>query len=255
MSVFSKQPVDSSEATETPMTDTSTGAQSAAKPELIVYGTGAMAVVYASYFSSHFQIKAYCVEQTYCHRQTFAGLPLYPFESVSQFLNPSEHVLVVAVGYRDMNHVRARISDQAARMGFSLASFIAPDLWRHDGVEIHSHCVILDHCSIHANCTIGENTFISSGVNLGHDCNVGKNVWINSGVTLAGGVGVGNHCFLGINSSVAQGVKLAAGTYVGANTLVSNSTEENQVVVSAVGEVYPLDSRVFLAMMENQNAS
>lgn len=220
-------------------------------PPLIIYGNGAMARVYASYFSSLYTVVAFTVARQYCLEQSYCGLPLYPFDELTRFIDPTQHHMVIAVGYTHMNQVRSEIAESAGGMGFPLASYIAPDLIPHTGVTVGQHSIVLDKCSLHCDSTIGDNTFISSGVHIGHDCAIGNNVWINSGVALAGGVRIGDNCFLGVNASVAHNVVLAPGTFVGANTLVTENTNDYQVVANAGGEVYPVDSRLYLTMMES----
>ncbi len=225
------------------------------KKPLIIYGNGAMASVYASYLSSVYEIVAFSVEQSFCQTKYFEEKPLIPFESIEQAFDPGDYHFVVAVGYAEMNQVRARISAFIKNKGYSMVQFVSPDLWRHAGVSIGENTVILDHCSLHCRSLVGNNVFIASGVQMGHDCQISDNVWINSGVVLAGGVSIGEGCFLGINASVAHGVSLAAGTFVGANTLLTKNTKPNQVVVSHYGEVYPVDSHVYLSLLEGQRVS
>ncbi|WP_317931650.1 DapH/DapD/GlmU-related protein [Halioxenophilus sp. WMMB6] len=230
----------------------SSGSTLAPRAPLVIYGNGAMAATYASYLQSSYEVVAYTVEDSCCHSNTFCNLPLVAFEALADHYPPQQHRLIVAVGYREMNDLRANISQRAWAMGFQPAQFIAPDLWLHTGVSIGQNSVVFDHCSIHCNSRVGDNTFIASGVHIGHDCNIGDNVWINSGVAIAGGVTVGDNCFFGVNASVAHGVVLAPGTFVGANTLVTRNTQANQVVVSEPGTVFELDSRTYLLLLEGR---
>ena len=219
---------------------------------LVIYGNGAMAATYASYLQRNFTIAAFTVEAIFCQSKNFCDLPLVPFETVADNYTPENHCMIIAVGYRDMNHLRAEISRKAWALGYEPATYVAEDLWLHKGVEIGRNSVVFDKCSLHVNAKIGDNSFIASGVHIGHDCRIGNNVWINSGVALAGGVVLGDSCFLGVNASVAHGVTLGEGTFVGANTLVTKNTEPYQVVVSAPGEAFELDSRTYLLMLEGR---
>ncbi|BFM06703.1 DapH/DapD/GlmU-related protein [Halioxenophilus aromaticivorans] len=221
---------------------------------LVIYGNGAMAAVYDSYFRTRGVI-AFTVESRFKHSDTFADRPLIAFEQLAETFVAEKTDVIVAVGYSAMNSIRARIADEVKAIGFQLGSYLAPGFSLHTGSSVGEHCVVLEHCSMHCHTRVGRNVFISSGVNIGHHCQIGSNVWINAGVALAGGVTIGDNCFLGVNASVAHGVTLAPGTYVGANTLVSKNTEDNQVVVTPAGEVYDLDSRVFLAALEAAHAN
>jgi sugar O-acyltransferase (sialic acid O-acetyltransferase NeuD family) len=223
--------------------------QSETQPNLVIYGNGAMAATFASYLEHSYNLVAFTVDRDFVVEPHYLDKPLVPFDELHSVYPPESHSVLVAVGYVQMNRLRDQITQRLVTLGYSLAQFIAPDLWLHKRVKIGDHCVILDHCSIHAGSSVGDNCFLSSGVNVGHDCCIGSNAWINSGVALAGNVQVGDNCFLGVNSSVAHGVTLAPGTYVGANTLVTTSTENNNVVISRSGEVYPVNSEVYLALL------
>lgn len=223
--------------------------QSEFQPNLVIYGNGAMAATFASYVEHRYNLVAFTVDREFVTESDHLGKPLIPFEELASHYSPENHCVLVAVGYVQMNRLREQVAQRLVALGYPLAQFIASDLWWHKGVKIGAHSVILDHCSIHTGSLVGDNCFLSSGVNVGHDCCIGNNTWMNSGVALAGNVRVGDNCFFGVNSSVAHGVTLAPGTYVGANTLVTTATENNQVVISKPGEVYPVNSEVYLALL------
>lgn len=224
------------------------------KKSLIIYGSGAMAAVYASYARYQFKVKAFTVERRFCHGNCCFDLDLIPFEAIEQQLSPQDYAMIIAVGYVEMNQVRARISREAKQKGYQLEQFVAPDLWQHEGVQFGENTMILDKSSVHCNTHIGNNVFIASGVNIGHDCKIEDNTWINSGVTLAGGVHIGAGSFIGINAAIAQDVILAPGTFVGANSLVTKNTDLNEVIVSEPGQIFPVHSRDYLALLEKSNA-
>src|SRR5690606_24951752 len=145
-------------------------------------------------------------------------LPLLPFSAVTRAFAPAEHSLIVAVGYLQMNALRRHKREEARAMGYTLASYVHPDVMRHDNTTIGEGCIILDHVSVHPGCRIEDGVFISSNVNIGHDCTVGEGSWINSGVAIAGGSRIGNDCFLGVNASVGHGVSIGERNYIAANT-------------------------------------
>lgn len=191
-------------------------------------------------------IAGFTVDDAYVEGDTFLGLPLVPFSELERHFPPATHAAIVAIGFIDMNRLRAqRHADLAAR-GYRLASYVHPSVFRHDGVTIGDNCIVLDHVSIHPGCAIGDGTFISSNVNLGHDCRIGAFNWINSGIALAGGCSVGEGCFFGVNASAAHGLTIGARNFIGASTLVSGNTLDDQVWLPQPAQLFRLKSRSFL---------
>lgn len=212
----------------------------------IIFGNGATARLLHSYARHTMDIAGFTADDAYVEGDTFLGLPLVPFSALERHFPPAEHAAIVAIGFIDMNGLRARRHADLAERGYRLASYVHPSVFRHDGVTIGENCIILDHVSIHPGCTIGDGTFISSNVNLGHDCRIGRFNFINSGIALAGGCVVGESCFFGVNASAAHGKTIGARNFIGANTLISNDTADDQVWLPEPAQLFRLKSRSFL---------
>jgi sugar O-acyltransferase (sialic acid O-acetyltransferase NeuD family) len=196
-----------------------------------------------------FTVDASCIAEG---TDTFCGLPLIPFGRVRDVFDPAEHQMIVAVGFLDMNELRERKSEEARQKGYALARYVHESSCLHDDVVIGENCVILDHVSIHPGSSIGHGTFISGNVNIGHDCLIGPYNWINAGVSIAGGCRVGPGGFFGVNASVGQGAALGARNFIAANTLVTRPTRDDEVYLSAPGQLFRLSSKAFLKFSRMQ---
>lgn len=214
----------------------------------IIYGNGAMARLLYSYARHSMQIVGFTVDDNCIDNaaQEFLGLPLLPFSQVEQHFPPDGHAMLVAVGFLEMNALRARKHEEAEKKGYRFASFVHDSVIRHDDVVIEDGCIVLDHVSIHPGCRIGRGTFISSNVNLGHDCRIGAFGWINAGISIAGGCSIGEACFFGVNASAAHGLRIGARNFIAANTLINKDTLDDQVFLSEAGQLFRLKSRAFL---------
>lgn len=214
----------------------------------IIYGTGAIARLLFSYARHSMDIVAFTVDDNCMSGDagSFLGLPLLPFSQVEQHLAPADHTILIAVGFLEMNALRARKEREAEEKGYHLASFVHESVIRHDEVVFEDGCIVLDHVSIHPGSRIGRGTFISSNVNLGHDCQLGAHVWINAGVSIAGGCEIGEACFFGVNSSAAHGLQIGARNFIAANTLLNKNTLDDQVYLSEAGQLFRLKSKSFL---------
>ena len=215
--------------------------------KLLIYGNGAMARVLYSFVRHTREVCAFTVDG-HCMDgcDTFCGLPLLPFAGVETVFSPASHQIIIAVGFVEMNNLRARKYEEARAKGYTFASYVHPSVVWHDDVDIDENCIILDHVSIHPGCSVGRGAFISSNVNIGHDCDIGAGCWINAGVAIAGGCSLGERCFMGVNSSVGQGVKLGAQTFVAANTFIARDTQADEVYLSEPGQLFRMRSPSFL---------
>lgn len=214
----------------------------------VIYGNGAMAkVVYAYAKHTHtivgFTVDDVCIGEGV---KEYLGLPLIPFSQVENVFSPATHSMLIAMGFIDMNALRAKKYDEAKAKGYAFTRYVHPGVMVHDDVSIGDNSIILDFVSIHPGCQLGHSTFISSNVNIGHDCQIEPNNWINAGVSIAGGCHIKQGCFFGVNASLGHGVTVGAQNFIAANTVVTQSTADEEVYISEPGQRFKLKSRNFL---------
>jgi sugar O-acyltransferase (sialic acid O-acetyltransferase NeuD family) len=216
--------------------------------QTIIYGNGAMAKVLYSYAKHSMKIAAFTVDDQ-CIAEgadTFCGLPLVPFSWVEEAYPSHHYQMLMAVGFIEMNTLRLQKYQEAKAKGYAFTRYIHPSVILHDDVEIAENSIVLDCVSIHPGCKIGHSAFISSNTNIGHDCIIEHSNWINAGVSIAGGCHIGACGFFGVNASLGHGVTLGERNLIAANTLVTKSSEDDQVFISAPGQLFKLKSRAFL---------
>lgn len=208
-----------------------------------------MARVLYSYAKNDMQIVGFTVDACCIPdgTSTYCGLPLVPFDVVGQHFPGDSFDLIIAMGFIGMNELRAKKYQEAKAKGYQFQSYIHPSVMKHDGVTIGENSIILDHVSIHPGTQIGIGTFISSNVNIGHDCTIGEHSYITSGVAIAGGCTLGARSFMGVNASMAHGVVTGRRNFIAANTLINRDTQDDEVFVSAPGQLFRLKSKAFLS--------
>ena len=214
--------------------------------KLIIYGNGQMARMFLHFARLEYEVVAFTVDRTVLAAPVIEGLPVVPFEEIEAFYPPAEHSLITAVGYLEMNQLRARKYQEGLGKGYAFVSYVHPSVVRHANVFVGENTIILDHVAIHPYTQIGNSVFIASNASIGHGCRIGDNGWINSGVSVGGETVIGDGVFLGINATVGDNIQVERQSYVGANTLVSRNTLAEEVVISASGERFPLSSQAFL---------
>lgn len=214
--------------------------------KLIIYGNGQMARMFLHFARLEYEVVAFTVDRGVLTDPTIGGLPVVPFEEIETHYPPAAHSLITAVGYLEMNQLRARKHREGLDKGYAFVNYVHSSVVRHPDVVMGENNIVLDHVAIHPDTRIGDSVFIASNASIGHGCRIGDNCWINSGVSVGGETVIGDGVFLGINATVGDNIRVERQCYVGANTLVSRNTLAQEVYISASGERFPLSSQAFL---------
>lgn len=219
--------------------------------KLIIYGNGQMARMFLHFARLEYDVAAFTVDRSVLTDTTIEGVPVIPFENIDVDYSPKAHCLITAVGYLEMNGLRARKYLEGLAKGYAFANYVHSSVVRHPGVSMGENNIILDHVAIHPYTQIGNSIFIASNASIGHGCNIGDTCWINSGVAIGGETLIGEASFLGINATIGDNIRIERQCYVGANTLVTRNTLAEEVYISASGERFPLSSQGFLQFIAN----
>lgn len=214
--------------------------------KLIIYGNGHMAKMIYQFVKNHFSVVAFTVDACCIIEDSLFEVPVVPFAQVQNMYFPVNHVMLIAIGFLEMNRLRQERYKEGKAKGYRFINYIHPSVIWHDSVSIGENNIILDHASIHPFSSVGSGNFISSNCNLGHGCVVSDHCWINAGVSVGGETKIKNNVFLGINAAVGHNIVLGEKTFVGANTLISRSTEALGVYLSPGGERFRLSSEDFV---------
>jgi len=74
---------------------------------------------------------------------------------------------------------------------------------------------------------IGDNTYLCSFVNIGHNAVLGKNCFVAPGVTIVGGVTLGDNVYVGANSVIVQDLKIGSWVKIRAGSVVDRNIPSN----------------------------
>ena len=219
------------------------------KARLVIYGNGNMARMLFHFVNQTHEVAGFCVDESCIEETEIEGLPVVPFEEVEQHFPPESHEMLIAVGFADMNEIRAAKYNEAKAKGYRLASYIHPSASVAANVQVGENAIILESVSIHPYSTLGNNVFISSNTNLGHGCKIGDHCWINAGVSIGGDTALESQCFMGVNASASHELSLGQKTFIGANTFIAHSTEPGDVYLPQEGRKFRMNSDRFMKLM------
>ena len=117
---------------------------------IIIFGTADQAELAHFYFTqdTDYTVAAFTVDDAFVKDNTFQGLPVIPFSEITNSHPATGYQMFIAIGYSEMNHLRAAKFHQARQLGYKLPSYIS------------SRCTMLTEQSVGKNCFILEDNTI-----------------------------------------------------------------------------------------------
>ena len=218
------------------------------KKKLVLFGTGKITEVVAYYATEEcgYEVVAFTVDKEFKTADTFLGKPVVSFDQIEKDFPPAQYDMFVAVGYHDLNKLRALKCEQAISKGYNLVSIISPNTNLPKNVKHGNNCFIMPPSVIHPCVELGNNVFVWSGTLIGHHSKVENNCWFTSNCNIGGNVSVGENSFFAINATIGHSVKIGKNCFLGANTLVTKELLDGQVVISESSKPIKLNSVQFL---------
>lgn len=211
------------------------------KSRVVLFGTGSFAQV-AHYLLTHdsgHEVVAFTVNEKFISERELFGLPIVPFETIEQQFPPSEFKMLIAVGYKGLNKVRAALCAEAKAKGYELITYVSSKT-TYWGESIGENCFIFEDNTIQPFVKIGDNVVMWSGNHIGHHSTIGSHCFITSHVVISGHVNVGPYCFFGVNATVRDSINIGESCLIGAGALIMKSTKDKELYVPK--RTYP-DSR------------
>ena len=200
---------------------------------LVVVGTGLFAEVAAAYFNKYteYTTVAYACHASYKESDSVYGLPLVAIESLTESHPADTHDVFVAVGYNQMNQMRARIYQEIKDMGYTCPTFVHPNVEIWGSTRLGDNVFIFEDNTIQPFTSIGSNTMLWSGNHIGHHSSIGSHCFIASHVVISGSCKVDNYCFIGVNATLRDSITIAEKTLIGAGALIMKNTKPKEVYV------------------------
>lgn len=220
--------------------------------KLIIFGLGKIADVAYQHFlrDGAREVVAFACDREWIGKGQAVpeGPPVVAFDEVERLFPPVDHDMFLALGYHELNQLRARKFVEAKAKGYHLASYVSPKADVGPWFEVGENCLILDGVGIQPGARVGHNVSIWNNTLIGHHSVIGNDVWIAAGATLGGMVEVGQGSFVGLNATIGGEAVLGAECFVGAGALVLKSAPDKSVFVQPGTEKFRLDSTQFLRM-------
>lgn len=199
--------------------------------KVVIFGTGTFSDVVKYYLENDNRYEVVAFTSSDEEMKSYEGLPHVSFRDVKTKYPPSEYSMYIAVGYRKMNSFRERFYNEAKELGYTLITYIHPNVVRWPNVKFGDNCFIFEDNTIQPFVSIGNNVILWSGNHIGHHASVGDHTFISSHVVVSGQVKIGKNCFIGVNTSIRDGIEIADRNLIGAGAIIMKTTKENQAYV------------------------
>lgn len=201
--------------------------------DLVIFGAGEIAQLAYYYFTkdSDYNVVGFTVDFRFIKDETFCGLPLIPFENITQSHPVDKYSIFIALSYSNMNQVRKEKYLHAKQCGYSLASYISTYATVLNEGSIGENCFILEDNTIQPFVTIGNNVTLWSGNHIGHHSYIADHSFLASHIVVSGGVKIGEQCFIGVNATLRDHIQVAEKTLVGAGVLLMENSVAGSVYI------------------------
>jgi len=218
--------------------------------QIVLFGVGKIAEVLLYFFRHHsdYEVVACTANGSYLTGNTWQGLPAVAFEEMEKHYHPERYAMFVAIGYQELNALRARKCAEAKAKGYNLVSYVHPQSGLPQDCKYGENCFIMNHVLIHPRVRLGNDVFVWSGAMIGHHSTIGDHCWLTSCANISGAVTVGKNCFFAVNATVGHNVVIGDECFIGANALVTKCTENRQVFLAESTKPFRLNSHQFLRM-------
>lgn len=218
--------------------------------KIVVFGAGKIAdeaYFYLTNDSTH-EVVAFTVDAEHIPAKNKLGLPVVPFEDVTRNYPPGVFKMFVAVGYQELNKLRARKYEEAKAKGYELISYVSSRASNFGNVEVGDNCLVLEFVTIQPCSRIGNNVFIWSGNHIGHHASVGDHCYIAGNVVISGNTKIEPYCFIGVSATLGHEIVVGADSFIGAGSLVTKNVEPQSVYITPDTQKFRLDSPSFLRL-------
>jgi sugar O-acyltransferase (sialic acid O-acetyltransferase NeuD family) len=218
--------------------------------KIVIFGAGKIAdeaFTYLTNDSAH-EVVAFTADGEFVSGNARLGLPLIPFEEIVDDYPPSDFAMFVAVGYQDLNRLRARKCEEARGKGYELVSYVSSRASNIGGVEVGENCFVLEFAVIQPWSRVGSNVFVWSGNLIGHHASVGDNCYIAGNAVISGSTVIEPYCFIGVGASIGHEITVGTESFIGAGSLITKDVAPGSVYITPDTGKFRLDSRAFLQL-------
>ncbi len=203
------------------------------KIPVVIFGDSSFASLawYSLCHDSPHEVTAFTVDQAYLRSATHEGLPVVPFEQLTQRYPPGGVRLLIPLGYHAINGLRRERYLAAKALGYEFVSYVSSRASTWPDLAVGENCLTYENAVIQPYARIGNNVIIRSAANVGHHSVVADHAFVATGVTMGGNVNIGERAFVGVGAVLRDGLNVAERSFIGVGAVVLTDTQPDGVYV------------------------
>jgi len=186
------------------------------------------------------------VDTEYFTKKELFGLPIIPFDEIVLKFPPADYGMFVALGYQNLNKLRASKYYKAKDKGYELISYISSKAGNFGDIEIGDNCFILDNSTLQPCSKIGNNVTVWSNNILGHHSTIEDHCYIAGHVSISGHTTIGKFSFIGVNATIGHEITIGEECLIGAGSIVTKNAQPKSVFIMPDTPKYRLSSDQFI---------
>ena len=204
------------------------------KKNVVIFGTGSFAEVVKFYLThdSEYKVIAFCASANAIVEDEYLGLPLVPFEEVEKIFHPDTCSMFIAIGYAQLNAVRARFFHEAKAKGYALISYVSSKATHWGDTKFGENCFIFENNTIQPFVVIDNDTIVWSGNHIGHHTSIGAHCFITSHAVVSGHCSIGAYSFIGVNATIGDATTIGERNIIGPSALIQKNTGSDEVFLA-----------------------
>ena len=194
--------------------------------KIIIYGAGAYGKLFFYEADKYgaIDIEAFTVDSAYMKTERECGLPVVPFEKVTQIYPPEKYDMLVVCGYTVMRN-RKKMYEKAKGKGYTLINYISPHAMLETEIKMGDNNIIMGNSIIGFNGEMGNGNIIRQNVYLGHEFHMDNHSIISTGCTLGGGCKIEDLVFMGIGVTARGYITYGTESLIGVGSNVVKDIE------------------------------
>jgi sugar O-acyltransferase (sialic acid O-acetyltransferase NeuD family) len=193
-----------------------------------------------------YRISGATVDDAFADKGGVEGLETIALSRLSTSLPPEEGVVIMAMGYNDINRSRESMFHRLKEMGYSIEAYVHPDARVYTDFPLGEGCIVLPSAVIEPEVRLGANSVVWCNVTLAHHCSVAENCWIASGAVISGRAKIQRNTFIGVNATVVNEVEVGEYNIIGGGALITRSTKASSVHLARSGEEHRFSSQDYV---------
>lgn len=216
--------------------------------QVILAGNAITADIISAYLvnDSRYQVIGLVVDDEFCDQGGVEGLATVPVSQLMQNHKPADCVIIMAMGYSNLNQNRESMYFRLKEMGYHVETYIHPDARVYTQQPLGDGCVVLPTAVIEPQVRLGENTMVWCNVTLAHHSSVADHCWLASGAVISGQARVERNSFIGVNATVVNDITVGEYSIIGAGTLITKDTKPSSVHLARSGEALRFSSQDYV---------